>query len=111
MASAGSTLSAMRMATMLARTQITSKKKKNRRWNPTASAGHIWETGALKSGCDLADHETNHAQGERLLHDHRGDGSVACADELQHRDLADFVHRQRIDDEGNDGRANDGQNH
>ena len=42
---------------------------------------------------------------KRLLHDHPRDGAIACADELQDRDLADLVHGQGVDDERNDRRA------
>jgi hypothetical protein len=64
-----------------------------------------------KGGGDLAHHKADHAQCQRLLHDHCGDGAVARSDQLQHRDLADLVHGQRVDDERDDRGADDGQDH
>ena len=61
-------------------------------------------------GGELAHEEANEAQSQRLLHDHRGDGSIARADQLQHGDLFDLAEGHGVDDEGHDGRANDRQN-
>ena len=79
----------------------------------TASPGqqqHVFrEDRRPQRGGDLADDEADHAQAQRLLQDHAGDGAVARADQLEHRDLAHLAQRHRVDDEGDDGGADDGE--
>jgi hypothetical protein len=109
-ASAGSTFSATRMASVLASAQITITMTKPR----TASGlqQHVLrEHRRPQRGGGLADDEADQPQAQRLLQDHAGDGAVARADELEHRDLADLAQRHGVDDEGHDGRADDGQDH
>ena len=59
----------------------------------------------------LADDETDQTQPKRLLQDHSGNRAVARADQLEHRDFADFAQSHRVDNEGDDGGADDRQDH
>ena len=45
-----------------------------------------------------------------MLHDHGGDGAVGGAYEFEDGDFTNLAHRQGVDDEGHNGRADDGQN-
>jgi len=70
-------------------------------------ATHIWENRRHQQGSgDLAHHEADHTQSDGLLHDHGGNGPVASADQLEHRDFTDLAEGQGVDDEeGDNGRA------
>jgi hypothetical protein len=111
MAAAGSTFSATRMASVLASAQITITATRPRTASPDSSSTYFGKTGAQNGGGHLADDEADQAQAHRLLQDHAGDRAVARADQLEHRDLADLAQRHRVDDEGDDGGADDGQDH
>ena len=60
-------------------------------------------------GSGSADDKADRAEAKRLLQDHRGDGPVACPDQLEHGDLAHLVQGHGVDDEGDDGRTDNRQ--
>ena len=108
--SAGSTLSAARMASVLASAQIDHHDDEAAHGVARLQQHVFRENRRPEGGGDLADHEADQPQPQRLLQDHAGDGAVARADQLQHGDLADLAQRHGVDDEGDDGGADDGQN-
>ena len=109
MAVAGSTRSAARIATMLASAQITSTSSGAAHRVPGQQQHVLGKDRRPQRRRGPADDEADGAEAERLLQDHPGDGAVARADQLQHRDLAHLVQRHRVDDEGDDGGADHGE--
>ena len=61
-------------------------------------------------GGRLADDKPNDAQPPGLLQNHGDDGGIVGADQFENGDFADFSHGHVINDESNDGGADDGQN-
>src|SRR5574343_1791861 len=59
-------------------------------------------------GC-LADHEADETQPHGLLKNHPCNRSVASSDELQNGYLPNLAQRHGVDDESDDGGADDGQ--
>ena len=81
---------------------ITATRPRTRRRAPAA---RTWEDRRPQRGAVLPTTKPIRPEPQRLLQDHPGDGAVAGADELEHRDLADLVQRHGVDDEGHDGGA------
>jgi hypothetical protein len=88
---AGSTFSAARIASVLASAQITSTATSPATASPGSSSTYFGNAGAQKVAEILPTDEADQAQAQRLLQDHAGDGAVARADQLEHRDLADLA--------------------
>jgi hypothetical protein len=102
------------MASVLANAQITMTPPPDRAPQcPGTSSTYLGKAGAI-SVAEILPTTKPMTQAQRLLQDHAGDGAVLGADELEHRDFADFAQRHRVDDEGDDGGADqrqDGQEH
>ncbi len=99
-----------RIASVLASAQITHHGDKAAQGVARYRARRTWETRApTRWLLILPTTKADQAQAERLLQNHPGDRPVACTDELEHRDLADLAHGHGVDDEGDDGRADHGQ--
>ena len=101
--------SAARMATMLASAQIAITSAAPMTASPGSSSTYLGKIGAHSAAAVLPTTKPIDAQAQRLLQDHPGDGAIACADQLEHRDLAHLGQRHRVDDEGDDRRADHGE--
>ena len=71
------------MARILAKTQMKTTAKNPRTESPGKSSTYFGKTGAQNVAADLPHYKPDQSQAHGLLHDHRGDGSIFCADEFE----------------------------
>ena len=73
---------------------------------PHSSLGNL--TPHDPNGCrDLPDDKTDQTQTERLLQYHATDGSITRSHQLDHSDLADFIHRHSVNNKSHNRGADD----
>ena len=64
-----------------------------------------------QGGRDLAHHEADHTQGDGLLHDQTDNGAIFGADQFEDGNLTNLAEGQGVDDEGDNGRADNRKDH
>ena len=107
----GSTRMAFQMPSRLARVEMTTTMTARLTRSGVSISTSRGKWGNAYCPIHHASAVAKRAHEQRLLENEAADDAIARADELEQRDVADFVERQRVDDQRDDDGGNDDEQH